>query len=246
MAADEDATAALAQAVERLRSGAFAFVDAGCSSGGSLDYCARTFGQGRGVGFDRSPAKVASARAAGHEAYEADLGKIELPAKSVLFVSLLDFLEHLPDLETTRVILERLARVARDFLFIRHPSFEDIAYLRSLGLKLDWTDWHGHRNMMRLRDFESLCREFGWPAPTILAQKPILDSDHPSILPLSAPPDSVGYDASKHGPKPKLRFERPVYTQFDIFIGINPALTPAQWFRITERVVSPQAGTRRI
>lgn len=246
MAAEEDAALALARAVERLRAGAFAFVDAGCSSGGSLDYCARTFGQGRGVGFDLSPSKIAAARAAGHEAYQADLREVELPAKSVHFVSLLDFLEHLPDLETTRVILERLARVARDFLFIRHPSFEDVEYLRSLGLKLDWTDWRGHRNMMRLRDFESLCRELGWPAPTILAQKPILDSDHPSILPLSAPLDSVGYDASKHGPKPKLRFERPIHTQFDIFIRVNPDLTSGQWFRITERVVSAQAGTKRI
>lgn len=246
MEVSDDAAASLERAGERLRAGAFAFVDAGCSSGGSLAYCERIFGQGRGVGFDASAAKVAAARAAGHEVYQADLATVELPPKSVLFVSLLDFLEHLPDLDATRVMLERLGRVARDFLFIRHPSFEDIDLLRSLGLKLDWTDWHGHRNPLRLRDFETLCRELGWPAPTVLAQKPILDSGHPSVLPLSAPSDTVGYDPAKHAPKPKLRFERPVHSQFDIFIKLNPALTAGAWFRITERVVSPRAGTRRI
>lgn len=236
----------LESACARLAAGEFAFVDAGCSAGGSMAYCERVFGRGRGIGFDRSRAKLELARAAGFVACEADLETTRLPARSVHFVSLLDFLEHLPSLDLTRTILAGLCEVARDFLFVRHPSFEDVDYLASLGLKLDWTDWHGHRNPLRLADFEALARDLGLPPPTVIAQKPIADASHPSVVPLDAAMDTVGYDPTRHGPKPDVRFDRLVHAQFDVFLRVNPELSKDAWFRITERVSNPRGGTTRI
>ncbi|MBY0400845.1 class I SAM-dependent methyltransferase [Myxococcota bacterium] len=230
----------LEQACHRLRAGEFAFLDAGCSAGGSIAFCEQVFKKAPGIGIDASEAKVAKARAAGHAAFQADLASVDLPPGCVHFVSLLDFLEHLPDLVVTRTILGNMAKVARDFLYIRHPSFEDVAYLASHGLKLDWTDWHGHRNMMKVSDFDRLAHELGLPAPTIIAQKPISDSSHRSIVPIDAPRDTVGYEAA-HGPKPDVRFDRPVYTQFDVFYPIDRRLTESAWFRITACVIGLQS-----
>jgi len=246
MAAAAGTGATIDEARARMRAGEFVFVDAGCGIGGSLAYCEKLFGRGRGIGFDASAAKIAEATAAGHAAYQADLATIDLPERSVLFVSLLDFVEHLPGADATRAILANLGRVARDFLFIRHPNFEDIERLASHGLKLDWTDWHGHTNMLRLAELDALIRGLGWPAATVFAQKPILDSGHPSVVPLSAPRDTVGYDAERHGPKALVAFDRPVYTQFDLFVRVNPALTDAEWTRITRRVARKQGETTRL
>jgi SAM-dependent methyltransferase len=243
MTPDENVAIDLDESRKRLAEGEFAFVDGGCGSGGSIAYCERIFQKGRGIGFDSSAEKVARAVAAGHTACQADLGAIDLPSRSVYFVSLLDFLEHLPDLDTTRSILSNMARVARDFVFIRHPSFEEVDYLEGLGLKLDWTDWHGHSNMMKLADFDRLARELDLPAPTILGQKPIADSTHASIVPLAAPRDTVGYDAERHGAKDEIRFDRTIYSQYDIFVRVNPDLTAAQWSRITSHVMNPRHVT---
>lgn len=240
MTNDLGAELSLEEARTRLAAGEFAFVDGGCSAGGSLAYCEQLFRKGRGLGFDSSARKIGLACAAGHVVCQADLATIELPERSVYFVSLLDFLEHLPDLDRTRAILSNLSRVARDFLFIRHPSFEDIDYLAGLGLKLDWTDWHGHTNMLKLAEIERLVRELGFPAPTVIPQKPILEASHPSVVPLCAPRDTVGYDPARHAPKPALRFDRELHAQYDIFIRIGRELSDAAWHRITSHVIPPR------
>lgn len=228
---------ALDEARQKLTAGEFAFVDGGCGIGGSLAYCEKTFDRGRGIGFDLSPNKIAGAREAGHNVYRADMSTIALPEKSVSFVTFLDVLEHLPNVEVTRSILENMARVAKDFIFIRHPSFEDIDYLRDHGLKITWTDWHGHPNMMTLDDFDLVFRDLGWSAPTVYAQKPIADSTHPKIVPFSAPTDSVHYDADAHGPKKEVTFDRPIYSQFDIFVALNRDFCEDDWRAMTLRVI---------
>lgn len=242
----DDAAKSIESARQRLLAGEFAFVDGGCGSGGSIAYCEKVFKTGRGLGIDSSAAKVEKARGAGHVAYQADLTAISLPPKSVQFVSFLDFLEHLPQLDLARAIVANMQQVARDFLFIRHPNFDDIEYLETFGLKLDWTDWHGHRNMMTLADLELLIRDLGLPAPTILGQKPIADSDHPSIVPLSAPQDTVGYDPARHAVKQKVRFDRPIYSQFDVFIRLDPDMAEAQWQSVTRSVFDRRNATTEI
>lgn len=241
-----DTMTAVESVRRRLLAGEFAFVDGGCGSGGSIAYCEKVFKKGRGIGFDSSAVKIEKATAAGHDAYQADLTSIDLPHKSVEFVSLLDFLEHLPHVDIARAVVSNMQKVARDFLFIRHPNFDDVDYLKTLGFKLDWTDWHGHRNMMTLGDLSLLIRDLGLPAPTIFGQKPIADSDHPSIVPLSAPRDTVGYDATRHLPKGKVSFDRPVYSQFDVFVQLDPNLTEAQWKGITGSVFDRRHATTAV
>ncbi|MDP6959743.1 MAG: class I SAM-dependent methyltransferase, partial [Planctomycetota bacterium] len=112
--------------LSKLVQGKFGFIDGGCGSGGSLEYCEKTFGRGPGIGFDSSSQKIDLAQASGYTVYKADMASVSLPNKCVSFVSFLDVLEHLPDIQTAEKILKNMGTVARDFIFIRHPSFEDM------------------------------------------------------------------------------------------------------------------------
>lgn len=209
--------------------GRFAFIDLGSGTGGSIDYCVRRFGRAPGRGFELDPRKVAEARRAGFDVVEADVRLVRVPDRSVEFVSAMDFLEHLPDVATAASVLERFARVARDFLFIRHPSFEDAEYLANLGLRFSWSDWRGHPNMMEIEDFVTLFRHFGWTEYAIVPRNLITDSMDTRVVPLSAPTDTVVYDPSVLEPKPRVRFERPVFAQYDIFVRLSEGLNDADW-----------------
>jgi hypothetical protein len=69
---------------------------------------------------------------------------------------------------------------------------------------------------------------------------------HPSMVPLDAPLDTVGYDASVHGPKEQVRFDRPIYAQFDVFVRLDGALSERDWIRVTNSVISSRNATAQL
>lgn len=150
------------QALKKLENGDYGFVDAGCSRGGSIKFCEELFQKGKGLGIDLDPKKLDEAMAAGFDVVNTDLLTTPFPEKSVSFASMMDFLEHLPNQEIAEKILLQMARISKDFLFICHPNFDDIAYLKKFGFKLSWTDWKGHPNMMTIQDFKKLFKKLGW------------------------------------------------------------------------------------
>ncbi len=215
-----------------LASGQFSFLDLGCGTGRSIAFGERMFGKGPGLGVDRSQEKISIAQRDGFTAICADITQIAAPAKCVSFCSMIHFLEHLKSLETAHAVLALAAEFARDFLFIRHPSFEHIDYLAGLGLKLAWTHWSGHRNMMRLDDFRDFFAEMGWTDYDILPRGAIQDASNAAIVPLRAPIDTVRYDPSGHGRKPHITFDLPVWSEFDLLIRINPRMRDSDWHHL--------------
>jgi len=145
----------------------------------------------------------------------------------------MDVVDHLPNEGAAVDLFRRLAAAAREFLFIRHSSFEDVEYLGSLGLKISWTDWSGHRNMMTLADYRRVFAELGWTDYVIVPNMQLVDSSALPIVPLDAPPNTGSYDAAVHGPKALIRFDHAVYGKFDIFVRLDPVLDDAQWHQIT-------------
>ncbi len=215
--------------LSELALGKFAFIDAGCAAGGSIDHCQRRFGRGRGLGLDWYGTDLETARKGGFAVAHCDLTSVEIPPRCVAFTSFLDFLEHLRDEGAARKILEKFARASRDFLFIRHPSFDDMEYLAGLGLKLYWTDWTGHSNRMRIGDFRRLFESLGWRDYVIQPDFPIADSRHPAVVPATAPPDTQGYDQATQEPKPFIPFDRVLYGKYDIFVRLNDRLDAEEW-----------------
>ena len=125
----------LREAYAALEAGRYAFVDLGSGRGGSLRHCARRFERAPGVGFEIDASDAAAARRAGLDVVTADATALRLPERSVEFLSAMDFLEHLPDARVASDVLRSCARAARDFVFIRHPSFEEMRYVESLGVR---------------------------------------------------------------------------------------------------------------
>src|SRR3989344_3350768 len=136
------------------------FLDLGCKTGGSIEWCQQRYG-GKGLGVDMNKDFVNKARSNGHDAMVGDVLKLDFPKNSFRYISMLDFLEHLPNEAAVKQTLENCKKWARDFFFIHHPSFEDVEYLKKLGLKIDWTDWSGHTSGFLAKDFKGILRDLG-------------------------------------------------------------------------------------
>jgi hypothetical protein len=222
--------------VEALAAGHYAFIDAGCAAGGSIDHCTRRFGMSPGLGLDYSDADLARARAAGHDVLWCNLldPELRLPEGCVSYASMMDFLEHLPCIDAAVAVLRALGRACRDFVFIRHPSFDDRDYLARYGLKFTWTDWSGHPNMMTLDEFRAVFARLGWSDYVVRPHLPYRDSAHATMVPLDAPVDVQRHDEAAHGPKkPLVTFDRVVYGKYDLFVRLDPRVSQSRWAAIT-------------
>ncbi len=197
------------------------FVDFGSGVGRSLLDAEKRFGA-RGVGVEVRPAKVETARANGANVH---LGSIlDVPRDiDVDFVTIDNVLEHLPDEQTVEDVLAVAADIARDFIYIRHPCFEDEAYLNALGLKQYWTDWRGHPSHLLLSDLVAILRRLGLGLVEFEFVGAATTSADPTILPVDAPVDSFEYDESEHGPKPTVDLDRPAHYAIDLFVPARAA-----------------------
>ena len=207
------------------------FVDLGCSEGGSLRYCQKRFGARRGLGVDLHPAKIERARTAGIDVILADARYLPREAR-VRFVSMMDFLEHLPNFQVAEEIIAAASEVASDFLFIRHPSFEGEAYLTELGLRQYWWHWTGHTAHIHVSDYCTIFERLGLLQYTLKYLDPVLDSQHPSILTSDMPVDQGHFSPDEHAPKPFITFAEPAWRAQDIFVALRP-FEPVEWASIT-------------
>jgi len=218
---------------EKLQLGLIDFIDAGCGTGGSIDYCKKRFGTNVGIGFDLDEVKIDKAQNDGYLVFLQDILKFDFPEKSVMFSSMMDFLEHLPNYNSAKQIIQTLGNASRDFLFIRHPNFDDIDYLRQMGLKLTWTDWTGHTNMMTVADYCKLFQELGWDDYRIIPQKRIKNSLEEVIIPLDGPTNINKFSQLEGFEKPEVEFDKPIFYQYDIYIKLNKNIDNDHWNLIT-------------
>jgi hypothetical protein len=209
-------------------------IDLGCGDGGSLRSAQRRFGV-EGIGLDREERFVKTGRDNGLAIYQADVLELDpvlLP--NVEYVMLDNVLEHMPDLAGLEAVLGWACRTASRMVHVRHPSFEDEEYLASLGLKQYWTDWtaghNAHTCHARLHEFVEIAGRLGVYRVRIDPVLRSFDSGDPGILPLGAPanqsridPLAHGvYDEARHGTKPSVTFDRPVYFAFDLLFLTGP------------------------
>ena len=158
----------------------------------------QTFGAHRGLGVDLSPKKVDSAIASGHSAVVADATDLDLAEDTVDFVLMIHFVEHLPTFDAAVRTIASAIRVARSFVYIRHPWFDADAQLFDLGYKFYWSDWVGHKlhfdRLAFVRAFNRLGFKGRW---CLMGRGLVQDTRHSSIIPLFAPFDSFAADAQQ-------------------------------------------------
>lgn len=220
------------------------FLDYGSSKGGSIRHCKGRFHATRGVGVDIDPNKVVKARAAGVDAFVGDATELGI-SKAVRFVSMLDFLEHLPDLTAVKAAIASAAEVATDFIYIKHPSFEGEELVESLGVRQYWWHWRGHTCHIHVSDYCAMFDDLGLHQYMIRHHVSISDSSHPSVIRTGLRPDIRGREAAARTDTPFIEFERPIWRRQDIFIALRP-FDPDEWRGITRRFgkesIGPSAG----
>jgi len=207
------------------------FIDLGCSNGGSIQHCLNRFTVTRGIGVDIDPRKVETTRAAGFDAIVADARAIDAE-RGVSFVTMLDFFEHLPDLGMVEEILAAAARSARDFIYIKHPSFEGQERVEADGLRQYWWNWHGHTAHVRVADYCAMFDRLGLSTYMIRYIERVSDSAHPSIVPASAPQDLSSATAAEITDVKFVEFSPALWRRQDIFIALR-AFAPDEWADIT-------------
>lgn len=197
------------------------FLDLGCSPD-SMGFAMRSLGGKRGLGVDISETRVPQMAQANLDFLRADITTLEMPERSVRFISMSHVLEHLPGRAVVKQVLANALRTATDFLFICGPCFDPVDYLKDLGLKLYWADWDDHCYHLTTLELRDILQELGAPAPSITGYWDVVDSTSPSVHPLASPRNQNEYDANRHPPKPFVRFERRVCQEFACYVPLRP------------------------
>jgi hypothetical protein len=207
------------------------FITIGCSNkGGAIGYSRGRFAARRGLGIDVHPGKVEEAQAAGYDAVIADAREIPADA-DVRFVSMLDVLARMPDLDYVEQVIATARDAATDFLFIRHASFEGEAYLATLGLRQYWWHWSVHTAHLRISDYCQVFERLGLRQYFIRYREPVLNSAHPTILTADSPINQGRFDPALHREKPEITFSEPIWRAQDIFVALR-AFAPDEWHSI--------------
>jgi hypothetical protein len=200
---------ARAQKMESANLRGINFIDFGTSTGGALRWAQETF-QKTGLGIDLDPQKVKKAIESGCRAIVADATDLDLPDAAVEFSIVSDFLEHLGTQDNARAVVESAVRVARDFVYIAYPDFDNEHKLRELGLKRYYADWSGHNLHLRSLTLAKMVADIGSDFK-IFKLGEVFDSYDRSILPTSAPRNSSFYEPELHGAKIFAKFPRKIF-----------------------------------
>ena len=130
------------------------FLDLGCSHGGSLIFGKDTLRLGEGIGVDLDTSQIESARALGLNVIQADCCKLKSVFRDeVDFCLASHFLEHVQNLNTAHKIIYSALSITKKAVFIQQPSFDGMDYFNKMGVKLFFSDWSGHPNMMTTSDW---------------------------------------------------------------------------------------------
>lgn len=206
----------------QIASGAYDFIDFGCSKGNSLKFGFERLGAVRGIGLDKDPRKVEATRSLGYEAVELDIAALQAYKNSVSFVLMFHFLEHLPGYRVARSCIVSGLAAARDYVFIKQPWFDSDSWLFDQGVKFYWSDWRGHdycmdrlQLMRAIRDSGVSCRY------RMYGRRPVTTTDDLAIHPLASPFDQHAYNRALHGPKPVVDVTVPTYYELQCLLLLS-------------------------
>jgi glycosyltransferase involved in cell wall biosynthesis len=140
-----------------------------------------------------------------------------------------DFLEHLPDREWSKKVLIQMCRHATAGIWLRLPSFEQDSVtgegaLKKHGLRFAWSHWSGHPSHFLVEDAMQALHEGLMDAQwshRLEQRKLIHDSNHPNVVPIGAPINTVEYDPNL-GMRPQVQFVPPIVGQWELIVSIQP------------------------
>lgn len=205
------------------------FIDFGCSKGNSIKEAIKFYGGDKGLGIDIDPNKVKETNEEGFDAIVQDATTFsEYHPKSVEFVTMIHFLEHLPGASLAKKCIASAVELSTDFVYIRQPFFDSDSYLFENDLKFYWSDWSGHTNQMTSLQFHNIVN----PMKTlgdinsfkIYGLRKVGSSRDTTIHSLNSPVDQHHFNPDIHPEKNIITFEQKVFKEILVVITLNPEL----------------------
>ncbi|MHA2374450.1 MAG: methyltransferase domain-containing protein, partial [Candidatus Thorarchaeota archaeon] len=186
--------------------------DIGTGKGNSRRSLERKFGC-RGIGVELRFNKAQLAKKYGYPIVIADVTLPIVKPKSVKFSNINHVLEHLPNLESVKQLLQEVSLATTDSIYIKGPWFDADDYLKERGLNLFWSTWPGHPTHLTTTDLVGVLKNLGLNSFTIGGKGPLIyDSMNPRIHP-------VGYEAGhnytrgNYPPKKYIQFDIPIFNE---------------------------------
>ena len=207
------------------------FIDLGTKNGGSIEFAKKKLGGKKGLGIDLNNLNVIAARKSGYDCLKGDATNLDFIENSFSFIVMSHFLEHLSDLDTIEKVIKNSAEIAKDFLYIQGPFFDADRYLKHLGLKLYWADWHGHPTHLTTIDLVEMLKKNGLNKYIFRVRNPITNSLNPAIHPIASPQDQHEYDYGMHPPKAFINFKKPVFKEMICYV---PLRNMSNWNKIRQ------------
>jgi len=128
-----------------------------------------------------------------------------------MYYSASHFLEHLPSIEASNVVLKKMMGSATHGIMLKMPCFEPemLKTLDDAGLRFTWTTWKCHRSAYTTRHVEDIVEnDPDWRVVKKSTNLYLNDATHKTVVLKGAPRDASEYLESM-GPKPQIRFTPP-------------------------------------
>jgi hypothetical protein len=214
------------------------FIDFGSSKGGCIDFALKKLGGRCPLGVEINKKKLKNLTKKGYACIYGDVLNLanELPKKSIRFVTMSHFLEHLNSINEVEKVIKIAADLATEFIFIQGPSFDFDQYLKSLGLKFFWADWTGHKTKVTINNLTTICEKLQLPSYNLLIEVPyVTDSSSPDIHPLNSPKDQFEYKKRTH-PKKKIKtFDIKIHRSFIFYVWLQHTFQREQLLTVSPK-----------
>lgn len=203
----------------------FDFVDLGAKNGGMEKYSQETFNGHRGLHFEINDECIETMKSKNISCVQADITNLKLPKKSVDFVISTHTIEHLPNLELVKKVIDLSINTAKDFVYLTWPWFDSDDYLKELGFIPFPSTWDIHTCHVTISDLKNILKELSLKSLEVLfmAWPRILNSRSDCILPIdySRNMGELHHYKPEYGIKSTVNFTQPVYHESVCFIPLR-------------------------
>lgn len=198
------------------------FIDVGANKGDSFRFGIEALGGKSGLALDINPDAVAKLRQAGIPALERDCRSFDFGNSSFRFAIFSHILEHMPSSRDVIQLLMGASRNVTDFIFIRQPFFDEVAYLSTLGIKTVGTNLSYHPMHMSSMQYASLLMTADFYDFAIYGSERLHNS-HASakIIATDSPHGTKGWKRDPATKPPLVTFTKPIYRELAILIRLS-------------------------
>lgn len=193
----------------------------------SLAWAREFFGVKKPLGINIDTARIANMRQANENCLL--MNALDIPPDSRFdYVMMSHLIEHMESAEQVCGTIELATKIASNGVYISGPYFEDDDYIRQFGVKFCWGDWIDHVSRRSIGHFLPWAQKKYGNAVSVSLGFPAIDALEDNIFALEEEPNKGKYATDKTVEKPNVRFSRPAFQEYVVFIRTNPKLHLSQ------------------